>query len=160
MQCPEFGAQLLDKFLENGLRTILGAMLDLELFLELQVPTKSGPNCKDPTLGLGFTSAITIAASRFLTSAASSNNLVDAALGDQTPHGLATYEAAQQAYETWSAQCGQQSVLPFQAFTGERPPNQHKITALVHRKKVHEIAPGSARTRIMRSSMKLPEAKT
>ena len=95
-----------------------------------------------------------------MTSAASSNNLVDAALGDQTPHGLTTYEAAQQAYETRSAQCEQQSVLPFQAFTGERPPKQHKITALVHQKKVQEIAPGSARTKIMRSSMKLPEAKT
>ena len=66
----------------------------------------------------------------------------------------------QQAYETWSAQCEQQSVLPFQAFTGERLPKQHKITALVHQKRVQEIAPGSARTRIMRSSMKLPDAKT
>ena len=135
-------------------------MLDHELFLELQLPAKSGPNCKDPTLGLGLTSAITTAASAFLTSAATSNNLVDAALGDQTPHGLTTYEAAQQEYETWSAQCEQQSVLPFQAFTGERPPKQHNITALVHQKKVQEIAPGSARTRIMRGSMKLPEAKT
>ena len=76
------------------------------------------------------------------------------------PHGLTTYEAARQAYETWSAQCEQQSVRPFQAFTGERPPKQRKITTLVHQKKVQEIAPGSARTRIMRSSMKLPEAKT
>ena len=42
----------------------------------------------------------------------------------------------------------------------ERLPNQHKITALVHQKKVQDIAPGSARTRIMRSSMKIPEAKT
>ena len=61
---------------------------------------------------------------------------------------------------TYSSQCEQQSVLPFQAFTGERPPKQHKITALLHQKKVQEIAPGSARTRIMRSSMKLPESKT
>ena len=135
-------------------------MLDHELFLEHQLAAKGGPHRKDPTLGLGFTSAITTAASAFLTSAASSNDLVDAALGDQTPHGLTTYEAAQQAYETWSAHCEQQSVLPFQAFTGELPPNQHKITALVHQKKVQEIAPGSARTRIMRSSMKFPEAKT
>ena len=135
-------------------------MLDHELFLELQLPAKSGPNCKDPTLGLGFTFAITSAASAFLTSAASSNDLFDAALGDQTPHGLTTYEAAQQAYETWSAQCEQQSVLPFQAFTGERPPKQHQITALVHQKKVQEKAPGSARTRIMRSSMKLQEPRT
>ena len=86
--------------------------------------------------------------------------VVDSALLDRTPHGLTTYEAAQQAYETWSAQCEQQSVLPFQALTGERPPKQHKITALVHQKKVQEVAPGSARTRIMRSSMKLREAKT
>ena len=135
-------------------------MLDHELFLELQLPAKCDPNCKDPTLGLGFTSAITSAASAFLTSAASSNNLVDPALGDQAPHGLTTYEAAQQVHETWSAQCEQQSVLPFQPFTDERPPKQHKITALGHQKKVQEIAPGSARTRIMRSSMKLPEAKT
>ena len=70
------------------------------------------------------------------------------------------YEAAQQAYETCSAQCEQQSVLPFQAFAGERPPNQHKITALVHQKKVQEIAPGSAPTRIMRRSVKLLDAKT
>ena len=138
----------------------MGGILDHELFLELQLPTNGGPNCKAPTLGLGLTFAITTAASAFLTSAASSTNLVDAALGDQTPHGLTTYEAAQQAYETWSAQGEQQSVLPFQAFTGERPPNQHKITALVHQKKVQEIAPGSARTRIMRSSMKLLEART
>ena len=62
--------------------------------------------------------------------------------------------------ETWSAHCEQQSVLAFQAFTGERPPKQHKITALVHQKKVQEMAHGSARTRIMRSSMKLPEART
>ena len=135
-------------------------MLDHDLFLELQLPANGGPNCEDPTLGLGFTSAITSAASAFLISAASSNDLVDAALRDQTPHGVTTYEAAQQAHETWSAQCEQQSVQPFQAFTGERPPKQHKITALVHQKKVQEIAPGSARTRIMRSSMKLPEAKT
>ena len=130
-------------------------MLDHELFLELQLPAKSGPNCKDPILGLGFTSAITTAASAFLTSAASSNDLFDSALGDHRPHGLTTYEAAQQAYETWSAQCEQQSVLPFQAFTGE-----HKITALVQQTKVQEIASGSACTRIIRSSMKLPEAKT
>ena len=97
-------------------------MLDHELFPELQLPAKCGPNCKDPTLGLGFTSAIAIDASAFLTSAASFNNLVDAAFGDQTPHGLTTYEAAEQAYETWSAQFEQQMVLPFQAFTGERPP--------------------------------------
>ena len=135
-------------------------MLDNELFLELQLPANGGPKSKDPTLGLGFTSAITTAASAFFISAASSNNLVDATLGDQTPHGLTTYEAAQGAYEAWSAQCEQQSVLPFQAFTGERPPNQHKITALVHQKKVQEIAPGSARTRIMISSLKLSEAKT
>ena len=88
MQCTKLGAQLFDKFLENGQRTIVGGMLDHDLFLELQLPAKSGPNCKDPTLGLGLTSAITTAASAFLTSAASSNNLVDAALGDQTPHGL------------------------------------------------------------------------
>ena len=157
VQCTKLAAELFDKFLENGLRTIVGGMLDHELFLELQLPANSGPNCKDPTLGLGFTSAVTTAASAFVTSAASSNNLVDAALGDQTPNGLTTYEAAQQAYETWSAQCEQQLVLPFQAFTGERPPNQHKITALVHEKKVQEIAPGSARTRIMRSSMKLSQ---
>ena len=30
---------------------------------------------------------------------------------------LPTYEAAQQAYQKWSAQCEQQSVLPFQALT-------------------------------------------
>ena len=75
-------------------------MLDNELLLELQQLANSGPNCKDPTLGLGFTSAITTAAFAFLTSAASSNNLVDAALGDQTSRGPTTYEAAQQAYET------------------------------------------------------------
>ena len=34
------------------------------------------------------------------------------------------------------------------------------IYAFIVHKKVQEIAPGSARTRIMRSSMKLPEAKT
>ena len=81
-------------------------------------------------------------------------------LRKMTPYGLTTYGAAQQAYETWSAQCEQQSVLPFQAFTDERTPKQNKITALVHQKKVQEIPPGSARTRIMRSSVKLPEAKT
>ena len=96
-QCAKLGAQLFDKFLEYGLRTIVGGMLDHELFLKLQLPAKSGPNCKDRTLGLGFTSAITTAASAFLTPAAYSNNLVDAALGDQTPHELTTYEAAQQA---------------------------------------------------------------
>ena len=135
-------------------------MLDHELFLELQLPANGGPNCKDPTLGLGFTSAITTAASAFLISAASFNDLFGAAFGHQTPYGLRTYEAAQQAYQTWSAQCDQRSVLPFQAFTGDRPPNQHKLTALVHQKKVQEIGRGSARARIMRSSMKLPEAKT
>ena len=105
VQCTKLGAQLFDKFLENGLRTIVGGMLDYELFLELQLPANGGPNCEDPTLGLGFTSAITTAASAFLTSAASSNDQVDVALGDQTPHRLTTYEAAQQTYETWSAQC-------------------------------------------------------
>ena len=69
-------------------------MPDHELFLEFQLPADGGPNCKDQTLGLEFTSAITTAASAFLKSAASSNNLADAALGDQTPHGLMTYEAA------------------------------------------------------------------
>ena len=94
VQCTKLGTQLFDKLQENGRRTIVGGMLDHELFRELQLPAKSGPNCKDPTLGLGFTSATTTAASAFLTSAASSNNLVDAALGVQTPHGFTTYEAA------------------------------------------------------------------
>ena len=54
VQCSKLGAQLFDKFLENGLRTIVGGMLDHELFLELQLPANGGPKSKDPTLGLGF----------------------------------------------------------------------------------------------------------
>ena len=40
--------------------------------------------------------------------------------------------------------------------------NKQNVITAPHRdqKKVQEIAPGSARTRIMRSSMKFPEAKT
>ena len=88
------------------------------------------------------------------------NALVGRALGSRTPNELSAYLAAKFAYEAWSVQCKQESVLPFQAFSSERSPKQQTITALVHRKKSEEITPGSTRLQIMRNSMKLPEAKT
>ena len=63
------------------------------------------------------------------------------------------------AYEPWSAQCKEESVLPFQAFSLDRAPKRRTTTALVHKKKSEEITPGSTRLRTIRNFMKPPEAK-
>ena len=114
----------------------------------------------EPNPRPGLTSATTTAASAFLSSAASCNALVGKALGSRRPNGLSAYLATKFAYEAWAVQCKKESMLPFQAFSSERPPKQQTITALVHRKKSEEITPGSTRLQIMRNSIKLPEAKT
>ena len=88
------------------------------------------------------------------------NRLIQAALGERKLQGLKTYEVAQRAYETWSAQCEKQSLFPFQAVTRNKQPKQHISTVLLHQEIVQDIRPGWDRMRIMRSSMKLLEAKT
>ena len=160
VQWTKSGAQVFDELVEKSIRHIVGGVLDTKIFRELQLPAEVKLNCQNPTLGLGLTSATTTAASTFLSSAASCNALVGKALGSRTPNELSAYLAAKFAYEAWSVQCKQESVLPFQAFSTERPPKQQTITALVHRKKSEELTPGSTRLQIMRNSMKLPEAKT
>ena len=49
---------------------------------------------------------------------------------------------------------------PFPTFDVERPPKQYTITALVHKKLARDLPEVSNRMKIMRNSMKLPEAKT
>ena len=143
VQCTKSGAQVFDELVEKSLRHIVGGVLDTEIFRELELPAEVKPNCENPTLGLGLTSATTTAASAFLSSAASWNALVGKTLGSRTPNELSAYLAAKTLYEAWSVQCKQESVSPFQAFSSERPPRQQTITALVHQKKSEEITPGS-----------------
>ena len=71
VQCTKSCAQVFDKLVEKSLRHIVGGVLDTETFRELQLPTDVKPNCQNPTLGLGHTSATTTSAPAFLSSAAS-----------------------------------------------------------------------------------------
>ena len=137
---------------------MVGGALDTAVFKELQLPTKpTSPEV--PKLGLGLTSAVTTAPSAFLASAASCNALVGPMLGNSSSTALTTYERATSAYAAQSDQCEEHSALPFSAFDVERPPKQHKTTALVHRKLAKQLREGSNRLKIMRNSLKLPEAK-
>ena len=145
VQCAKSGANIFDELVEKSLRHIVGGFLDTEIFRELQLPADVKPNCENPALGLGLPSANTTAASAFLSFAASWNALVGNALGSRTPNEIPAYPPAKSAYEPWSVQCKQESVLPFQAFSSERPAKQQTVTALVHQKKKEQITPGSTR---------------
>ena len=136
-----------------------GGTLDTLVFKELQLPTKPTP-AEVPALRLGLTSAFTIAPSAFLASSASCNALVGSMLGTSSPTSLMEYESATSAYYAWSNQCEENSALPFSSFDVERPPKQRTITALVHKNLASDLPEGSNRMKIMRNSMKLPEAKT
>ena len=102
VQCTKSGAQVFDESVEKSLRHVAGGVLDTELCGGLQLPSDVKPNCQNPTLGPGLTSATTTAASAFLSSAASCNALVGKALGSKTPNELSAYMAAKFAYEAWS----------------------------------------------------------
>ena len=63
------GGKIYDTVVERTLRATVGGALDTIVFKELQFPTK--PTVAEvPTLGLGLKSAVTIAPSAFLASAA------------------------------------------------------------------------------------------
>ena len=159
VECCLAGGKLYDTLVEEALRTMVDGTLDTAVFKKLQLPTKpTSPEV--PTLGLGLTSAVTIAPSAFLASAASRNALVGSMLGNSSSTALKAYERATSTYAAWSKQCEDHSALPFSAFDVERPPKQHTITALVHKKLGNELPAGSTRLKIMPNSMKLPEAKT
>ena len=147
VEVTKSGAQIFDKLVEKTLRHIVEGVLDTEIFRELQPPTDVKPNSQCPTPRLGLTqrqkqrsgsivghltSATTKAAVAFLFSAASCNALVGNALGIRVPNELSTYIAAKTAYEAWSVQCKQESLLPCQASSSERSSKQKTVTALVH----------------------------
>ena len=159
VECCMDGAKLYDTLVEETLRTMVGGTLDTLVFKELPLPTKP-TSAGVPTLGLGLTSAVTIALSAFLASSASCNALVGSILGTSCPTSLMEYESATSAYYAWSNQCEEISALPFSSFDAERPPKQHTITALVHKKISSDLPEGSNGMKIMRISMKLPEATT
>ena len=138
---------------------MVGGTVDTTVFKELQLPTKP-TSAEAPTLRLGLTSAVTVAASAFLASAASCNALVGSMLGKSCPTSPMEYESATSAYYAWSNQCEKHSALPLSSFDVERPPKQHVITARVHKKLGSDLPDGSNRMKIMRHSTKLPEATT
>ena len=113
-----------------------------------------------PTLGLSLTSSVTIASSAFLASAASCNALVGSMNGNGCSTAPIEYESATSAYNAWSNQCEEHSILPFSTFDAEQPPRQHAITARVRKKLASELQEGSDWMKIMRMSMNLLEAKT
>ena len=158
VECCMDGAKLYDTLVEETLRTMVGGTLDTIVFKELQLPTKP-TSAEVPTPGLGLTSAVTTAPSAFLAPAASCNALVGSMLGTSCHASLMEYESATSGYSAWSNQCAEHSALPFYSFNVERPPKQHRITALVHKKLASDLREGSNRMTIMRNSMKLPEAK-
>ena len=95
VQCTKSGAHVFYELVEKSLRHIVGGVLDIEIFRELQLLAEVKPNCQNQTLGLGLTSATTTAASAFLSSAASCNALVGNALDSRTPNELPAYRAAE-----------------------------------------------------------------
>ena len=54
VQGTKSGAELFDELVEKSLRHIVGGVLDIDIFRELQLPTDVKANCQNPTLGLGF----------------------------------------------------------------------------------------------------------
>lgn len=97
------GGKLFDTVVEETLRTMMGRTLDTTVFKGLQLPTRP-TSAEVPNLGLGLTSAVTIAPSAFLASAASCNALVGSMLGSSCPTTLIEYESGTSAYYAWSNQ--------------------------------------------------------
>ena len=159
VECCVDDGKLYDTLVEETLRTMVGGTLDTTVFKELQLPTKP-TSAEVPTLGFGLTSSDTIAPSACLASATSCNALVGSMLGISCPTSLMEYESATGTYYAWSNQCEELPALPFSTFDVERPPKQHTIKAFVHNKLASDLPEGSNRMKIVRNSMKLPEAKT
>ena len=133
LECCTDGGKLYDNLVEKTLRTMVGGTLDTTVFKELQLPTRL-TSAEVLNLALGPTSVVTIAQSAFLASSAGCNALVGSVLGKSCPTSLMEYESATRAYYAWSNKCKKHSAFSFSSFNFEQPPNQHKITALVHKK--------------------------
>ena len=116
-------ARLFDVFLESTFRRLVGGTLYSKIYKELQLPLKT--SSEFPHLGIGLTSAEETATSVFLSSAVGCNNLVEQAVVDTSLKGLYLDVSAKEAYDVWARQCERSSVLPFDAFKVEQPP-QHK----------------------------------
>ena len=136
----------------------MGGTLDSRIYKELQLPFKT--SSEFPHLEIRLTSAEETAASAFLLSAAGCSNLVEQSAMDTSLRGLDRDVSAKDAYHVCAKQCERNSVLSFQAFRVERPPQQKPVTALVHQRSMKSIPHGSSRLRIFRENMTLPEAKT
>ena len=76
-------------------------------------------NPEHPHIGIGLTSACDIAASAFLSQASGGNKLVQMALTGSTVKGLGQCCFAKDAYDALAQQCGEEDVLPSQAFEVE-----------------------------------------
>ena len=98
VQCTKSGDHVFDELVEKHLLHIAGGVLDNEILRKLQLPTNAKTNCQNPTLGLRPTSTTTTAASAFLSSAASCNDLDGKTLGSRTPNELSSYPVAKEAY--------------------------------------------------------------
>ena len=85
---------------------------------------------------------------------------MEMALTGSAVKGLGQYYFAKDAYDSWTLQCEEADVLPFQVFEVDIPPLQIILAALVHKRKAKNVSHGSTRIRIFRENMSLPEAKT
>ena len=151
------GEKLYGTLVKETLRTMVDGTLNTTASKDLQLPATSA---EVPTPELGLTSAVTLALSALLASAASYNTLVGSMPGNSYSTALIAYENATSAYNAWSNPCEEYSPFSFSTFDAERPPKKHTITVLVHEKLANELPEGSNRVKIMRNSMKLPKAIT
>lgn len=137
------------------MRTLAGGVLDTAIFMELQLPLTPIAD-KNPTLGLGQTSAKDIAAAAFLASGEQTNKLCERLL----PHAindLAAYPDAKAAFNLWNFSFRPLDRLPFSA--PKAPHRRKRLTDTVHMALQKELPQGDTRRRAFRASMKVACAK-